>query len=156
MKFVLATFLLATAAVIADNTKYMDHYLVGLLNYPNSAIPDSLNGITTGTYTDTKYSHIPSVGFSDIEFVYDDAGRVVLGEYWCLADNGFGGPNNSADYPLHVIKMKIQKPFTFRHGESTFEKYTQTTNKQVSFFSDPMGLIKWENGADIVVTYKTP
>ena len=156
MKFTLATFVLTAAVVVADNTKYMDHYLVGLLNYPNSAVPDSFKEITTGTYTDTTYDYVPSVGFSDMEFVYNDAGKVVLGEYWCLSDNGFGSPNNSGDFPLNLVKMKIQKPFTFRHGESTFEKYTETINKQVSFFTDPMALIKWENGADIVVTYKTP
>jgi hypothetical protein len=91
-----------------------------------------------------------------MEFSYDENGNKVLGDFWCLVDNGFGSPSNSQDYPLQVIKMEIRKPFTFRHGESTFERYTEAINKQVSFFSDPNRLIRWENGADIVVTYSTP
>jgi hypothetical protein len=52
--------------------------------------------------------------------------------------------------------MSIRKPFTYRHGESTFETYTETQNLGTALIHDPMGYIKWENGADIQVTYKTP
>lgn len=52
--------------------------------------------------------------------------------------------------------MKIQKPFTFRHGESTFETYTKTENLNTAILHDPHGYIKWENGADITVAYKIP
>ena len=52
--------------------------------------------------------------------------------------------------------MKIQKPFTYRHGESTFETYTETENLNTAILHDPNGYIKWENGADIQVAYKIP
>lgn len=45
--------------------------------------------------------------------------------------------------------MKIQKPFTYRHGESTFEKYTEAVNMGTALIHDPDNLIQWENGADI-------
>ena len=48
------------------------------------------------------------------------SGKRVNGEFWCTTDNGFGNPANSWDYPLHIHKMQIQKPFTYRHGESTY------------------------------------
>ena len=56
---------------------------------------------------------------------------------------------NSADYPLNIQRLKIQKPFTFRHGESTFEKYTKVTNVDAVLLHDPNNLVQWENGADI-------
>ena len=85
----------------------------------------------------------------DIEPVLDADGNRVTGEFWCTTDNGFGNSANSWDYPLHIHKMKIQKPFTFRHGESTFDRYTETESLGVSLLHDPNGLIGWENGADI-------
>lgn len=97
-----------------------------------------------------------SVGFSDIEPVFDEKGKMVVGEYYCLSDNGFGSPDNSEDYALNIVKMKIQKPFTYRHGESTFEKYTETENLKTILIHDPNKHIKWENGADIQVEYAVP
>ena len=35
-----------------SRTEYQDHYLVGLLNYPNDAIPEILDNHTSGTYLD--------------------------------------------------------------------------------------------------------
>lgn len=35
---------------LRPSADYQDHYLVGLLNYPNDAIPDILDGVTSGTY----------------------------------------------------------------------------------------------------------
>lgn len=97
-----------------------------------------------------------SVGFSDIEFYYDKEGSAVRGEYLCLSDNGFGSSDNSEDYALNIVHMKIQKPFTYRHGESTFETYTETENLETLLIHDPHAFIKWENGADIQVTYAVP
>ena len=102
------------------------------------------------------FDHVPSVGFSDIESYYNDEGNTVIGEFYCLSDNGYGSSSNSADYALNIVHMKIQKPFTFRHGESTFEKYTPTENLGTALIHDPNGYIKWENGADIQVEYSTP
>ena len=102
------------------------------------------------------YNYIPSVGFSDIEFYYNEEGRKVTSEFYCLSDNGYGSSANSADYALNIVHMKIQKPFTYRHGESTFEKYTETENLGTALIHDPNGYIQWENGADIQVTYGVP
>jgi hypothetical protein len=103
-----------------------------------------------------NYTYIPSVGFSDIEFYYDTAGNKVIGQYYVLSDNGYGSSANSPDYALNIVHMRIQKPFTFRHGESTFEKYTTTQNLGTALIHDPNRLIKWENGADIQVEYGIP
>jgi hypothetical protein len=134
---------------------------VGLLNYPNSFVPPILASHTSGTYGITgvvngPFTYIPSVGFSDIEFFKNAAGVPVLGQFLCLSDNGYGTSANSADYALNMVHMRISKPFTYRHGESTFERYTQTTNLNTILLSDPNNRIKWENGADIQVTYKIP
>jgi hypothetical protein len=131
--------------------------LVGILNYPNSVVPEILQGHTSGKLiNEGPYDFIPSVGFSDIEPYFGDNGRKVTGEFFCLSDNGYGSSDNSADYALNIVHMKIQKPFTFRHGESTFEKYTQTENLGTALIHDPNNLIRWENGADIQVTYFIP
>jgi hypothetical protein len=146
---------------VMANEDYQPHYLVGLLNYPNNAVPAILSNHTSGTsnisgIVNGPYTYVPSVGFSDIEFIKDANGTRVLGEFLCLSDNGFGSSANSADYALNMVHMKIQKPFTYRHGESTFEKYTKTTNVKTILIHDPERHIKWENGADIQVTYKIP
>lgn len=45
------------------HTAYYKHHLVGLLNYPNSAIPDILNGVTSGTKISAgPYNYIPRYG----------------------------------------------------------------------------------------------
>jgi len=176
-KFALASAILAAASsslllpsTLAQHADTQEHYLVGLLNLPNAKIPDVLRNHTSGTYLDntedkdwsssTKapFADVPSVGFSDIEFYYDENGEVVIGEYYGLSDNGYGGifNENSADYPLNIWHNHVQKPFTFRHGESTFEKYTEAENLGVALIHDPDEFIKWENGADIQVTYKIP
>ena len=144
-----------------DQTDYQKHYLVGILNYPNADIPDILSGHTSGTALDseqygTPYDHIPSVGFSDIEPFIDEDGAKVVGEFLCLSDNGYGSSSNSADYALNIVHMSIQKPFTYLHGESTFEKYTPTTNLNTVLIHDPDNHIIWENGADIQVAYHVP
>jgi hypothetical protein len=58
-------------------------------------------------------------------------------------------PANSGDYPLNIHHLRIQKPFTFRHGESTFERYTPVELMGFALIHDPNNLIGWENGADI-------
>jgi hypothetical protein len=131
------------------------------LNYPNDFIPEILDGVTSGTYDisgveDGPWNYIPSVGFSDIEFYKDEEGNPVLGEFFCLSDNGYGSSDNSPDYALNIVHMKIQKPFTYRHGESTFETYTETENLNTVVIHDPHKFIEWENGADIQVEYKVP
>jgi hypothetical protein len=45
--------LTAMSAVYAQNADYQKHYLVGLLNYPNSFIPDEFKDHTSGTYIET-------------------------------------------------------------------------------------------------------
>ena len=101
-----------------DQSGMPDHYMVGLLNYPNAYTPPELRGHTTGTAKATgstcreapltstfcdeskgPWNDVPSVGYSDIEFFYDENG-VVTGEFWCMSDNGYGSSVNSYDYPL--------------------------------------------------------
>ena len=150
------------------------------MNYPNSFIPDVLAGHTSGTakadgetcfendfadgaFCDMEkgpWDYVPSVGFSDIEFYWDNAtGTTVTGEFWCTTDNGFGSPTNSFDYPLHIHHMRIEKPFVYNHGGATFNTetpYTETESLGVTLLHDPNGLIQWENGADIQVAYSIP
>ncbi|KAG7357851.1 glycerophosphoryl diester phosphodiesterase [Nitzschia inconspicua] len=169
MKFTaVSSFLLLAvgfSAVVAQHSDYQPHYLVGLLNY--DAVPDALKNHTSGTYipfgeaqwsesTEVPFKDVPNVGFSDMEFYHDDTGAVVPGQFYCLSDNGFGTSDNSGDYPLNIHHLRIQKPFTFRHGESTFERYTPVELMEFALIHDPNELIQWENGADIQVTYKIP
>jgi hypothetical protein len=167
--------------LISKPTESMpEHYLVGLLNFPNAFIPPVLanhtSGMakrsnvtcttaTTGTRSSNDpwcdmefgpWSYVPSVGFSDIEPRMDATGNRITGEFICTTDNGFGNSANSWDYPLHLHHMRIQKPFTFRHGGSTFPTYTETTSLGVVLLKDPNNLVRWENGADIQVTYAIP
>lgn len=78
---------------------YQPHYLVGLLNYPNSFVPDILANHTSGTYIPegdeqwassplVPFKDVPGVGFSDMEFAYDEEGNKIVGQYYCLGDNG--------------------------------------------------------------------
>ena len=69
---------------------------------------------------------------------------------------GFGSSDNSADYPLHIQNLPVQKPFTYRHGESKYDFYTEAFGLDAALIHDPNNFIKWENGADIQVTYATP
>jgi len=160
--------------VHAQNSDYQPHYLVGLLHYPNSHISEVFKNHTSGTYIkkanttenwvsdiNVPYSYVPNVGFSDIEFYYDAEGTKVLGEFFSLTDNGFGSSENSADYPLNIAHMRIQKPFAYGHGgagigDKAFDAYTLAENKGTVLIRDPNNLIRWENEADIQVTYKTP
>lgn len=57
--------------------------------------------------------------------------------------------DNSADYALNIQHLHVQKPFTYHHGESTFDKYTEAMNLGTALIHDPDNFIKWENGADI-------
>merc|ERR1719361_1409463 len=155
---------MTSAVEVAAQSDKQEHYLVGLLNYPNSFVPDVLQNHTSGTYITMPYENLPSlplsdvpgVGFSDMEFYYDENGDKVLGEYYCLSDNGFGSSDNSADYTLNIQHLKIQKPFTYLHGESSFEKYNEAIGLGAALIHDPNNFIKWENGADIQVTYHPP
>jgi len=126
----------------------------------NAFIPEQLQNHTSGTYINgaggAPWDYVPGVGFSDIEFYYDEEGKKVLGEFFCLTDNGYGASTTAADYPLNIQHLKIQKPFTYRHGESKFDTYTEAINLGTALMQDPHGYIKWENGADIQVTYKVP
>jgi len=144
---------------LPPHTDYQDHYLVGLLNLPNSYVDPVLANHTSGTLIDgaggAPFTYVPSVGFSDIEPFFTN-GKIVRGEFFCLSDNGYGAPNNSGDFALNIAHMKIQKPFTYRHGESTFEPYTEALNLGTAILHDPDHLIQWENGADIQVTYAIP
>ncbi|KAL7548519.1 hypothetical protein ACHAWF_011807 [Thalassiosira exigua] len=158
------------AVVVAQHSDYQPHYLVGLLNLPNSKIPDELKNHTSGTHivpgrdqdwlasSKAPFADVPNVGFSDIEFYYDDEGNPVLGEYYALSDNGFGGifEENSADFALNIFHVSVRKPFTYRHGESTFDTYTEARTLGTAILHDPNKFIKWENGADIEVTYQIP
>lgn len=64
-------------------------------------VPDALKNHTSGTYipsgeeqwsesTEVPFKDVPNVGFSDMEFYYDETGAVVPGQFYCLSDNGFG------------------------------------------------------------------
>jgi len=151
-----------------QNSDYQPHYLVGLLNYPQSYVPEVFKNHTSGTYLTTgpyenwkadpnvPFKDIPAVGFSDIESYYGADGEKVLGEFFCLSDNGFGSSANSADYPLNIVHMRIQKPFAYGHGGAKHEPYTETENLNTVLIHDPHELIKWENGADIQVNYQVP
>jgi hypothetical protein len=87
-------------SVEGQHSLYQPHYLVGLLNYPNSFVPEVLQNHTSGTYLDpdpeanngetVPFPDIPGVGFSDIEMYYDEEGIPIIGEYYALSDNGYG------------------------------------------------------------------
>ena len=104
------------------------HYLVGLLNYPNAYIPETLKGHTSGTLRTRgedgetcaengyergctiqygPWPYVPSVGFSDIEFFYDDQNNKVTGEFWCTTDNGFGSPGQLQRLPALDTVSKL-------------------------------------------------
>lgn len=161
------------SSIHAQNSDYQPHYLVGLLNDPQSNVPNVFKNHTSGTYfehdrnenwladTNAPYDDVPKVGYSDIEFYYNTEGKKVLGEFFCLTDNGYGGSQNSADYPLNLAHVRIQKPFAYGHGgaglgDAAFDTYTKVELLDTVLIRDPHNQIRWENGADIQVTYKTP
>lgn len=97
MKGSVAITLLFAAAATAQNRDAQPHYLVGLLNYPNSFIPDELKGHTSGTAIpvgnqmwssapNVPFTDVPGVGFSDMEAYYDEEGNKVAGEFFCLSE----------------------------------------------------------------------
>jgi Esterase-like activity of phytase len=132
---------------------------VGLLNLPNSYVDPKLQNHTSGKllngFGGSPYTYIPSVGFSDIEFAYTN-GRRARDEFLCLSDNGYGSSGNSEDFALNIARIKIQKPFMYRHGGATFSPYTKASNLNSTLIVDPNNLIRWENGADIQVAYAIP
>ena len=129
------------------------------MNLPQSYVDPKMQNHTSGKLLNgaggAPFNIIPSVGFSDIEFAYTN-GQKVRGEFFCLSDNGYGSSSNSEDFALNIARIKIQKPFAFRHGGITFEPYTPAINLNSAILQDPNGLIKWENGADIQVAYAIP
>lgn len=122
MKLSIALTLLMTSAVeVAAQSDKQEHYLVGLLNYPNSFVPDVLKNHTSGTYITMPYENLPSlplsdvpgVGFSDMEFYYDENGDKVLGQFYCLSDNGtFCILMTTLDLPFHAIHFANSSPIT--------------------------------------------
>lgn len=97
MKASIAAALLIPTTVAAQNRDTQSHYLVGLLNYPNSFIPDELKGHTSGTAIpvgdqmwssapNVPFADVPGVGFSDMEAYYDGEGSKVTGEFFCLSE----------------------------------------------------------------------
>lgn len=96
MKLSLALLALGVTVGAGQHSMYQPHYLVGLLNYPNSFVPDALQGHTSGTYIDPEasngvpvpFSDVPGVGFSDMEMYYNEEGNSVPGQYFVLSDNG--------------------------------------------------------------------
>ena len=83
--------------VAAQNRDPQPHYLVGLLNYPNSFIPNELKGHTSDTAipvgddmwvsaSNVPFTDVPGVGFSDMEFCYDEEGNKVTREFFCLSE----------------------------------------------------------------------
>ena len=157
----------AAAVAVAQHSDYQPHYLVGALNLPNANIPDIFKNITSGTYLgrgeydnwvahpDVPFRDVPLVGFSDIEPYYD-GDEPARGQFFCLSDNGYGSSANSADYPLNIARVKIERPFAYGHGGSAFDGYTEAELLGAAFIHDPRNLIRWENGAHIRVTYKVP
>lgn len=127
---------------------------------------------TSGTYLPTEidfvrpqdlppYDHIPLVGSSEIEPVLDEKKQRVRGEFYVLSDNGYGRPDNSADYALNLQHLRIRKPFSYRHGEHTAEVYTAVTNLKTVVLHDPHQYIHWKNPLtgetiDIQVEYHAP
>jgi len=53
------------------------------------------------------------------------------------------------DYQLNIHHLKIQTPFSYRHGDSTFEQYTEVQDLGTVVIHDPDGFIRWEDGQDI-------
>ena len=96
MKLHFAAFLMVQTLVTGQHSAYQEHYLVGLLNLPNSDVPSIMQNHTSGSYVDAEkspyeelpYKNVPLVGFSDIEPAFDAEGNKVLGEYFVLSDNG--------------------------------------------------------------------
>lgn len=173
--------------VRGQHSDYQPHYLVGLLHLPNSNVPEIFKGITSGTYLgqgeydnwvahpDVPFSDVPYVGFSDIEPMYVDAdtdpptggtsgmagGTMALGRFFCLSDNGYGGSDNSGDYPLNIARVRLETPFAYGHGghgssSKSRSRYTEAELMGAAYLHDPNGYIRWENGADIRATYKVP
>ena len=71
------------------------------LSFCPQVTPDALKNHTSGTYipfgeeqwsesTLVPFKDVPNVGFSDMEFYYDETGAVVPGQFFCMSDNGFG------------------------------------------------------------------
>ena len=71
-----ATALLLFGVDVTGQRDKQEHYLVGLLNYPNSFVPDKLQGHTSGTFIATPkeddppsfpdnvpFDFVPAVGF---------------------------------------------------------------------------------------------
>jgi hypothetical protein len=96
LSIAIAAALLAFGAEISVQSAKQEHYLVGLLNNPNSFIPEVLKNRTSGTYIPegdenfpkVPFTDIPGVGFSGMEFYYDENGQKVIGRYYCISDNG--------------------------------------------------------------------
>lgn len=55
-----------------------------------------------------------------------------------------------------MLSSLFPKFISYRHGEGTFEPYTETENLGTALIHDPNGYISWENGADIQVAYNVP
>ena len=92
-----AVLLATTSSVAAQNRDAQPHYLVGLLNLPNSFIPDEFEGVSSGTYIpvgdenwvsapNVPFTDVPGVGFSDMEFYYDEEGHKVTGQFFFLSE----------------------------------------------------------------------
>lgn len=135
-------------------------------------MPEILQGKTSGTYLPTAidfvraqdlppYDHIPAVGSSGLEPVLDADGRPIRGEFYSLADNGYGRSELSADYALHLQHLRISKSFSYRHGEHLAPVYTPVEEIQTVILHDPHGFVFWKNQMtgellDIQVEYAVP
>jgi hypothetical protein len=132
---------------------------VGQLNYPNSHVPDILSNKTSGKDLNglggAPFRRIPNVGYSDME-PYFNGDDKVLREFFCLSAGGYGFSDNSADYALHIDRLKIERQFTYLAGGSQFPPFVPATNIETILIRDPEGHIEWENDAEIELAYRIP
>jgi hypothetical protein len=138
---------------------FSSHFQVGQLNYPNSNVPDILSNKTSGNDLNglggAPFRRIPNVGYSDMEPYFNGEDK-VLREFLCLSAGGYGFSDNSADYALHIDRLKIERPFTFRAGGSSFSPFVPATSLETLLIRDPEMRIVWENDAQIELAYRIP
>jgi hypothetical protein len=134
---------------------------VGLNEWDQDATPLIMRKHTSGTQLDNTtgapFKHVPITGFTAISPFYDEEEwEIQRGEFYCLSGNGYGESGNSMDYALHITHMQIEKKFAYQWGGATFDAYEDVEEKATALIHDPHQLIKWENDADIQVTYAVP
>lgn len=142
------------------NEIYQKNYLVGLTHFPQDETPKILRKHTSGTKlensTGAPFKHVPITGYTALAHYFDEEFEEDRNEFYALSGNGYGESGNSEDYALHITHFTLQKDFAYRWGEATFDVWEEAEEEGTALIHDPHQYIKWENGADIQVTYAIP